>query len=319
MHQLAYRRQENGDIQGKRQQIHKIQLSPHNQKTSEADHSNLHHANGCLNPCIEKTHGTVVAHFGFLEGVIGAVKFLVLRFFRRKGFGSADAGDSAFNCRIDLSGFDFDFSVGLLHFHPLPHGKSDTGRKKHQQYGCQPCVDGKENDHRSDQCNTAGQKILRAVMSQFHNFEKVVGYPCHQYASSVFVKEGKRERLDMREYIPAHVRFHQRSHPVPDNGNQILKPCTQQIADKQRRHNDKEHHELLFRQERIHGVPCQIGESEIHQRHEKREQHIQQKCRLMRSDIGGKYGEFAFFVVDRSHLSLTYPALKRERNSFVLS
>ena len=39
----------------------------------------------------------------------------------------------------------------------------------------------------------------------------------------------------------------------------------------------------------------------------------------MRSDIGGNYGEFAFVVIERFLVILPYPALKRERNSFVLS
>ena len=157
------------------------------------------------------------------------------------------------------------------------------------------------------------------MMRQFHNFKKIIGNTCHQHAGSVFVKKGKRKRLNMGKHISAHVRFHQCSHPVPDNGDQILKPCPQQIADKQRSHHNKENHKLFFRQERVHGVSCQVRECKIHQRHKKRKHHIQHKCRLMWSDIGGKYGEFAFFVVDRFHIILPYPALKRERNSFVLS
>ena len=92
----------------------------------------------------------------------------------------------------------------------------------------------------------------------------------------------------MHKHIAPHIRLHQRSHAVTDNGDQILEPGPQQVGGKKKRHHGEERGKLLLGQQRVHGVPGHIGEGQIYQRHRQRQTHIQRKCAAMRSNVGGK-------------------------------
>ena len=61
-------------------------------------------------------------------------------------------------------------------------------------------------------------------MRKLHNFKQVVRHTCHQHTCAVLIEKGEGQRLNMGEHIPAHICLHQRSHPMADNRDQILKP-----------------------------------------------------------------------------------------------
>ena len=97
----------------------------------------------------------------------------------------------------------------------------------------------------------------------------------------------------MLENIPAHICLYKCAHAVTDNRNKVLKPRPQKIAGKQKPHNQEKRFKEFFRQERIHGMPRNIGKDQIHQSNGKRKHHVKGKSFPVRPDIGGKDGEIA--------------------------
>ena len=286
--QLADRGDKGGDIEREGQKVDKVKLPAHDQQAAGSDHRHLHDADRGFDSGVEKAHGTIIPDLAGFEGFVGEVEFGILRLLSGEGLRGADAGDAALNGGVDLSRPDLDVLVGLLHPEPLTDREGDTEGQQNDEYQSQLDVDGQKNDQGTEKRHTAGQDIFRTVMRELHNLEQVAGNTGHQDTGPVAVKEREGQRLHVYKHIAPHIRLHQRSHAVTDNGDQILEPGPQQVGGKKKRHHGEERGKLLLGQQRVHGVPGHIGEGQIYQRHRQRQTHIQRKCAAMRSNVGGK-------------------------------
>ena len=297
LHQLADRRGKSGDIERKGDEVDVAELLTHDQKTAHRDDGDLHQADRSLNTRIEKPHRAVERDSAGFKGLVRNSEFPVFSSFVGECLGGSDAGDPALDGGVDLAGPFLDLAVGGLHVPALPHAEYDADWKHDDEHHRQDRVDRQKDDQRAEECERAGQDVLRTVVRQFDDLEQVVSDAGEQDAGPVLVKEAVGKLLHMGEDVPAHIRFHERSHPVSDHGDKILADRPHNIGRKHDRHHRKECPEEPVRQKAAHGPAGHIGKDQVHNGDAYREGHVDDEGLFMWFDIGSEDRQLGLIVI----------------------
>ena len=298
LHQLADRGGKSGDVERKGDQIDITEPVLHDQKAAEGNDGDLHQADSCFNPCVEQAHRAVEGNPAGLEGLVRRRKFLVLSCFVGESLGSADAGDPALNSCIDFARALLDLTVSGLHVEALAHAEDDADGEHDDENERQQRVDRQKDDQSSDDRQGAGQDILRAVVRELHDLEKVVGDAREQNAGPVAVEEAVGELLHVGEHVSSHVRLDEGAHPVPDHRDKILTDRTDQIRREHDQHDGEKGPEKTFGQEIAHGPARHIREEKVHGRDADGKRHVDGKGLAVRLDIRSEDRQFGTRIID---------------------
>ena len=182
---------------------------------------------------MEPGHGPVGVSGGRDEFPVSRLEFLHFAVHVGVGFRDADARDAALNGRVD-SGVAFPSVVkGLPHALTEVEGNGDQYRHAGEHDERQDPVDRHQVNERQDDHDGTDEQVLRAVVGQLADLEKVAGEPCHDAPRLVVVVEAVGQLLQMCEQIAAHLGLHLHADDVPV----VLDEIPQQHADQVQKEN----------------------------------------------------------------------------------
>ena len=102
----------------------------------------------------------------------------------------------------------------ISHLLSVMNRNTDKNRDAKEDYKCKYPVKRKKIYESEDECRDAYEKILRAVMRELADLEKIRGHSRHYLSRLVFVIEGERKSLNLSEEISSHRRLHSNTDKV---------------------------------------------------------------------------------------------------------
>ena len=129
--ELAHGVDEGGNVQIKGNQIPVIHFSLHHIVAAEADDHHIQTAQEKFHAAVEHTHGLVELPFGSFVNLIGRIEPAALNILIAEGLGRADAGETALNFLVDMSGLFLGGNGGNTH--PAAHGHDHHQKNRNHQ------------------------------------------------------------------------------------------------------------------------------------------------------------------------------------------
>ena len=276
------------DIQTEGDQVHGIQLAPHNEDAAGGDHRHGENGQEEFHHAVESAHRLMKFLLGGFINVIGDIE--LLQFLRLVGEGlcRADAGDTGLDPRVNGGGFLLHMAGRLTH-RPAAGPHHD---QKHRQNGGdhqrQPPLDRKHDDKRADDGHAGDENILRAVMGQLRDLKQLAGQAAHQSAGPIAVIVAEIQFLHVAEQIPADVRLYQNTKSVPVVADDIGQHPPHRKSRCGHCHHREKGAVCVLRKQLVHAPAGQVRKGQIDQRNGKGADHIQHKQLLMGFEIRQK-------------------------------
>ena len=204
------------------------------------------------------------APLGGLEGLVGAVEPLLLDGLVAEGLHRADAAETGFDLGVDGAGLLLGRHRSAAHAAPQQHQYHQKHRNDGHDDQCHAPLDTEHHRQRTHDGDDGDGQILRPVVGQLRQLEKIGGQAAHQLAGTVAVIEIKAQRLHMMEQIPADIRLHPDAEGMAPVGDDIVKPRPQHKGQRHNGHHCEKHTVVLLRQPLVQRRAADQRKGQIH-------------------------------------------------------
>ena len=218
------------------------------------------------------------------------VDFLILI---AKGLGNADAGNRAFNFRVDARRAAFDFAGNLHHVAAARGDEDDNQRYGNHQHESKRFLDSPEDDERTGQRDQRYEQIFGTVVRQLGDVKQIRRHAGHEQTRSILVVEAEAQLLHMRKDCRAHIRLDVNARQVSQIGDNPLGKRAQDEQTQHRKHHEDERAQSLIGNIIVKHLARHDGEGDIHQRDDERTEHVQQEHAHVRLVERGKFTQCA--------------------------
>ena len=139
-----------------------------------------------------------------------------------KGLGSADAGKTGLDFRIDVSRFLLHpyRNSGKVRSHSHNHRNENGHQNSHHQSKLPS--DGRHNDQRADDRHRRSQQVLRAVVGKLRQLKQIRSQAAHQLARAVFIVKIVTQLLHMPKQICPDIRLYPDAEGVAKITNNVV-------------------------------------------------------------------------------------------------
>ena len=308
--QLPHRGDKRGDVQAEGDQIHIVHPVAHYQPAAPGDNRHVQQCDEQLHGGVEPAHLLMEAPFGGLEGLVGAVEPLLLDGLVAEGLHRADTAETGFDLGIDGAGLLLGRHRGAAHAAPQQHQHHQKHRNDGHDDQRHAPLDAEHHRQRTHDGDQRDGQILRPVVGQLRQLEKIGGQAAHQLAGAVAVIEIKAQHLHVVEQIPADVRLHPDTEGVTPIGHDIIEARPQHKGQRHNDHHREKHPVVLLRQPLVQRHAADQRKGQIHHGDEDGAADIQRKQLPMGLEIAQEYPQrTAGTVILRCHISIPFPKI----------